>query len=159
MPKEIERKFLLVNDSWREHVSQAVNLRDGLIAFEGGRKVRIRFYNERATLTVKGPRQGITRDEFEYEIPHSDGLAMLDAHCPSGVMEKTRYHVPYGGFEWIVDEYRGILDGIILAEVELPSEDIDFPKPPWAGQEVTGQPEYRQINMLRKRQEALAQAS
>lgn len=155
MPTEIERKFLVINDSWRERTSHAVKLRDGLIANLDGRKVRVRFYDHRATLTIKGPRQGISRDEFEYDIPAEDGNRLIAQHCSGDVLEKTRYHIPCEGLEWTVDEYHGLLDGIVMTEIELPSEDTPFSIPPWVGQEVTGQSEYRQINLLRQRQKNL----
>ncbi|WP_172331250.1 CYTH domain-containing protein [Mangrovicoccus sp. HB161399] len=153
MAKEIERKFLVTGEGWRDRVMRKVHLRDGILAFAGGRKVRIRFYDGRATLTVKGPRIGISRDEFEYDIPGEDGLVLLEQHCGGGIQEKTRHHVLHGGFEWTVDEYHGLLAGVVMAEIELPSEEAEFPHPPWLGREVTGLPEYRQANMAEARRQ------
>lgn len=150
MPREIERKFLVADGGWREAIASSARLRDGLLASVDGRKVRVRCLEDRAFLTVKGPREGISRDEFEYEIPLADGLAML-AHCGGVTLEKTRHRVPFAGFEWSVDEYAAPLDGVILAEIELPAEDAAFARPPWLGREVTGRAEYRKINMLRAR--------
>ncbi|SFI69553.1 CYTH domain-containing protein [Albimonas pacifica] len=150
MPREIERKFLVADAGWRQAVSTSLRLRDGLLASVDGRKVRVRCLEDRAFLTVKGPREGISRDEFEYEIPLADGLAMLD-HCQGATLEKTRHLVPFAGFEWSVDEYAPPLDGVILAEIELPAEDAVFARPPWLGREVTGRDEYRKITMLRAR--------
>ena len=121
MPIEIERKFLLANEGWRDAVVRSTRLRDGILAFYDGRKVRIRLYDDKATLTIKGPRKGLARHEFEYEIPLPDGLVLLEQHCKGEVVEKTRHHIPALGHEWVVDEYHGLLDGVILAEVELPS--------------------------------------
>lgn len=151
MAKEIERKFLVRNDEWRKDVSRKVRLRDGLVAFVEGRKVRVRFYDDRATLTVKGPRNGLSRDEFEYDIPKSDGLTLLEKHCSGEVVEKTRHHLDLGGFEWVIDEYQGLLSGVVLAEIELPSEDAEFARPHWLGREVTGMSKYRKINMIKAR--------
>ncbi len=151
MSREIERKFLVTGCAWRESVSRAVRLRDGLLASENGRKIRVRLREDRAILTVKGPRVGISRDEFEYDIPRPDGLALLEQHSQGRILEKTRHHVPFGGFEWSVDEYHGVLSGVVLAEIELPAEDAEFARPPWVGREVTGLPEYRKINMLKAR--------
>jgi CYTH domain-containing protein len=148
MPREIERKFLVAEDTWRKSVSREVTLHDGLLACANNRKIRIRLCDDRATLTVKGPRTGIGRDEFEFAIPARDAQALLQRHCLGEVLEKTRHYVPFGGFEWTVDEYRGVLSGVVLAEIELPSEETEFPKPPWLGREVTGLPEYRKINMV-----------
>ncbi|WEF24794.1 CYTH domain-containing protein [Paracoccus sp. S3-43] len=156
MPTEIERKFLLANDDWRAAVSGSTRLRDGILAFYDGRKIRIRFYDEKATLTVKGPRKGLARDEFEYEIPASDGLVLLERHCKGEVIEKTRHHVLVNGLEWVVDEYHGLLDGIILAEIELPSEETPFELPAWVAAEVTGIEKYRQVNLVRARKKKLA---
>ncbi|WP_339951908.1 CYTH domain-containing protein [uncultured Albimonas sp.] len=150
MPREIERKFLVASDSWRRDVASSQRLRDGLLASVEGRKVRVRCLDDRALLTVKGPREGISRDEFEYEIPLADGLALL-GHCAGATLEKIRHTVPFGGFEWSVDAYRAPLEDVILAEIELPHEAAEFPRPPWLGREVTGQAEYRKINMLRAR--------
>ncbi|NIZ09042.1 CYTH domain-containing protein [Pseudooceanicola sp. HF7] len=156
MAREIERKFLIASDSWRAGVSKSVRLRDGLVAQTQGRKVRVRFYDDDATLTIKGPcmGRGFTRDEFEYPIPAEDAQTLLSEHCSDDVVEKTRHHVPFAGFEWCVDEYDGLLAGVLIAEVELPSEEAEPPLPDWAGAEVTGDPAYRKINMLEARRKA-----
>lgn len=159
MPVEIERKFLIANESWRNSVTRATRLRDGILAFYDGRKIRIRFYDDKATLTVKGPRKGLSRDEFEYEIPSSDGLILLEQHCKGDVVEKTRHHVMVDGYEWFIDEYHGLLAGIILAEVELPSEDSTPTLPDWIGKEVTGVEKYRKATMVKARKKKLADAA
>lgn len=156
MPTEIERKFLLANEDWRTAAFKSTRLRDGILAFYDGRKIRIRFYDEKATLTVKGPRKGLARDEFEYEIPASDGLVLLERHCKNEVIEKTRHHVLVGDREWVVDEYHGLLEGIILAEIELPSEDAPFELPTWVAAEVTGVEKYRKVNLVRARKKKRA---
>ena len=159
MAKEIERKFLLANESWRKSVIKSVRLRDGLLAFYDGRKVRIRFYDDKATLTVKGPRQGLARDEFEYEIPASDGLTLLEQHCKGEVIAKTRHHVLFSQLEWFVDEYHGLLDGIILAEVELPNQDTPIDLPEWVSTEVSGMDKYRNSHLVKARKKKIADAS
>lgn len=151
---EIERKYLVSNDEWRRAVTHSTELRDGLLAFVDGREFRIRFYDDHPTLTVKGPRQGISRDEFEYSIPDSDGQILLERHCNGDILEKTRHFITFEGFEWSVDEYHGLLSGVVLAEIELPSEDTEFALPHWVGREVSGDPEYRKINMLKARRRA-----
>ena len=150
MPREIERKFLVADASWRARAVRSTRLRDGLLANVDGRKVRVRCLEDRAFLTVKGPRVGISRDEFEYEIPLSDGLALLE-HCAGAILSKTRHAVPHEGFEWSVDVYEAPLEDVVLAEVELPSEDAVFARPGWLGREVTGRREFSKINMLRAR--------
>lgn len=159
MPVEIERKFLIANESWRQSVTHATRLRDGILAFYDGRKIRIRFYDDKATLTVKGPRKGLSRDEFEYEIPSSDGLILLEQHCKGEIVEKTRHHLLFDGSEWAIDEYHGLLDGIILAEIELPSEDAAPTLPDWIGKEVTGVEKYRKVNMVKARKKKIADAA
>lgn len=109
------------------------------------------FYDDRATLTIKGPRRGLTRDEFEYEIPACDDPTLLEQHCSDDVLEKTRHHVPFDGFDRVVDEYHGSLAGVFVAEVELPEETSEFSSPPRLGIEVTGNKRYRKVNMLRAR--------
>ncbi len=159
MPVEIERKFLLANDSWRSVVVKSSRLRDGLLAFYDGRKIRIRFYDDKATLTVKGPRKGLARHEFEYAIPASDGLVLLEQHCKGEVVEKTRHHVLVGDQQWMIDEYHGLLDGVILAEVELAREDTHVHLPDWIAKEVTGVEKYRKINLVKARKKKMAHAA
>ncbi|WP_375690762.1 CYTH domain-containing protein [Pseudooceanicola sp. LIPI14-2-Ac024] len=156
MAQEIERKFLVANEGWRPYVIRSERLRDGLIATDEGRKVRVRFYDGQATICVKGRRNGLERDEYEYPIPAADAHEMLDRHCNGDVVEKVRYHVPAQGLTWTVDVYDGLLSGIVIAEVELPARDTAFPRPHWLGPEVTGQQAYRKINMVAARKQALA---
>jgi adenylate cyclase len=154
--KEIERKFLVADDCWRDGVTLRQDLRDGLILAAEGRKVRVRIQDQQAILTLKGPREGIIRDEFEYPIPLAEGLAMIERLCGDDVLEKCRYHVPVGELTWVVDVYRGILEGITIAEVELPRVDYNVPLPAWIGREVTGLSEYRKVNMVAARRSARA---
>ena len=152
---EIERKFLVANESWRRLYTRKQRLRDGLIASSADSKVRVRLYEDKATLTVKSKSDSSVRAEFEYEIPVEDAKELLQKHCVNAVLEKIRYYAPYAGFEWEVDVYEGLLEGVILAEVELESADADVPLPDWVGAEVTGKPEHKKINMLRARQAAV----
>lgn len=156
---EIERKFLVADHRWRAHAVRHEHLTDGLICHSAERKVRVRLKDHRATLTIKAKKDGIKDVEFEYDIPVSDARAMLASHCGDLVLEKVRYYVPHAGFVWHVDVYGGALEGIVLAEVELPDENVDLPLPEWVGVEVTGRPEYRKINLQRTRQAALARAA
>lgn len=150
MAKEIERKFLLIADTWRDAVTHTVEIRDGLLAFRDGRKIRVRFSDDKATLSVKGPKKGFTRDEFEYEIPASDGLVLLEDHCDGTILRKTRHFVPHDGLVWTVDEFHGVHSGLVLAEVELESEDAEFSRPLWLGREVSGKRQYRQSTLFKK---------
>ncbi|MFI4999103.1 MAG: CYTH domain-containing protein [Reyranellales bacterium] len=147
MATEIERKFLVANDSWRQHCTRIEQIRDGLIARTGNRKVRVRICGERATIAIKAKHKGFTDAEFEYEIPMADAEELLTSHCGEYLLTKICHHVPYKGFMWQVDVYQGILEGMTLAEVELPRADIDVPLPDWVGAEVTGKPEFRKFNL------------
>src|SRR5215471_16015254 len=119
MALEIERKFLLANDEWKRQVIKSDHLRDGLIARFGEGKVRVRLTESNAWLTIKGPREGISRLEFESEIPRADAEHMLRTFCQADpVLEKVRHTVPFAGVDWTIDVYMGPLIGVILAEVE-----------------------------------------
>ena len=151
MAVEIERKFLVRDESWREHIVRRQEIRDGLIAVANGRKVRVRICDQRATLTVKAKTEGLANAEFEYEIPFADAEDLLAHHCLRANLSKTRYFVPYGKYVWQIDVYKGILAGVVLAEVELPSETAEPELPPWIEREVTGDPAYKKINMVNAR--------
>lgn len=157
MPVEIERKYLVVADTWRKHFHKREKLVDGLVAATDGRKVRVRLYEDRATLTVKSAREGLTRAEFEYEIPYADAAELIAHHCGDKVLIKFRHHVAHRGYVWQVDEYDGLLGGVTIAEVELESEDSVAPPPDWLGREITHDPAYRKINLLNARLAQLRQ--
>lgn len=150
MALEIERKFLVVNDRWREHVTAKLDIRDGLLSRDGDKKLRVRCTGDRATLAVKSRAEGMRREEFEYEIPVADAEAMLRL-CGEMVIQKTRHIVPWLGHTWEVDVYHGALEGIVIAEIELASETSVFERPSWAGAEVTSDPRYKKINLLTER--------
>jgi CYTH domain-containing protein len=153
MATEIERKFLVIGDAWRDLATHREHLRDGLIAMTEDRKVRVRIYeeDERATITIKAKTGRIRNAEFEYDIPMADAEELLESHCGENVLSKSRYFVPHRGFIWHVDVYEGILDGVTLAEVEVAKEDAAVTLPHWIGQDVTGKPEYKKHNMSRAR--------
>lgn len=141
MKTEIERKFLVVGDAWRA-LAQGVAYRQGYLCRAGGCSVRVRIAGEKAFLTVKGRTSGITRAEYEYEIPLADGEELLGNLAEKPIITKTRRKIPYAGFVWDVDEFHGANQGLILAEIELEREDQPFDKPAWIGEEVTGDPRY-----------------
>jgi adenylate cyclase len=149
MAVEIERKFLVRDDSWRGLFTHQQEIRDGLIAVANGRKVRVRICDQRATLAVKSKTESLANAEFEYEIPDAEEL--IAHHCLRAELAKTRYFVPHGQLTWQVDIYKGILAGVIPAEVELPSEVAELALPVWVGREVTGNPDYKKINMANAR--------
>jgi CYTH domain-containing protein len=144
MAFEIERKFLLANDDWKREVIKREHLWDGLIARFREGKVRVRLTENDAWLTIKGPREGISRLEFEYEIPRADAEHMLRLLCQADpILEKVRHTVQFGGLDWRIDVYTGPLFGVVLAEVELKHPDQHLQLPPWAGEEVTNDPRFR----------------
>ena len=151
MAVEIERKFLVRDDRWRGLFTHKQEIRDGLIAVANGRKVRVRICDQQATLAVKSKTESLANAEFEYEIPHADAEELITHHCLRAELAKTRYFVPHGQLTWQVDVYKGILTGVILAEVELPSEKAGLVLPVWVGREVTGNPDYKKINMVNAR--------
>jgi adenylate cyclase len=147
IPRRLDRR----DESWRDLFTGQQEIRDGLIAVANGRKVRVRICDERATLAVKAKTEGLANAEFEYEIPRADAEELMAHHCLRGELAKTRYFVPHGPLTWQVDVYKGMLAGVILAEVELPSEIVEPPIPDWVGREVTGNPDYKKINMVNAR--------
>ena len=136
MTVEIERRFLLADDSWREAASEPLVLQQGYLSVEKERTIRVRIIGSQAWLTLKGYISDMTRSEFEYEIPLVHAQAMMADMCPFK-MEKYRYRVEFEGFVYEIDKYLGDNAPLIVAEIELPSEDTEFPKPSWLGQEIT----------------------
>ena len=129
---------------------------DGLLAASNAGKVRVRLAEDRAWITVKGERVGLSRAEFEYEVPPADAEAML-ALCAKPLITKTRHYVLHGEQVWSVDVHDGDLNGMVLAEIELETEGQAFSRPPWLGSEVTRNPRYRKRLLLANhRQVALA---
>jgi adenylate cyclase len=147
MAVEIERKFLVANEGWRESVLSSHRLVDGLLAASSAGKVRVRLSEGRAWITVKGERVGLSRAEFEYEVPPADAEAML-ALCAKPLITKTRHYVIHREEVWSVDVHEGDLSGMVHAEIELETEDQVFGRPPWLGSEVTGNPRYRKRLLL-----------
>jgi adenylate cyclase len=144
---EIERKYLLKDDSWRE-LAKGTQYRQGYLNSEKERVVRVRTINGKGFLTIKGISTGATRVEYEYEIPDADAAAMLDGLCEKPLIEKNRYKIEFEGLVWEVDEFFGENQGLIVAEVELESEDQQFEKPGWTGEEVTGNAKYFNSNLI-----------
>jgi CYTH domain-containing protein len=155
---EIERKFLVVGDQWRDEAIQSERLVDGLLATSKGRKVRVRLYEMRASLTIKTAKKAGIRFEFEYDIPRADAEQLLKTECGRTIVAKTRHRVPYEGFTWEIDVYEGLLDGVVLAEVEMATPDQDPPLPAWIGREVTDEPAYRKQRLFADRMRRAAGA-
>ena len=147
MAQEIERKFLVVGDAWRA-LAEGVVYRQGYLSTDADRTLRVRTVGAKGYLTVKGITVGATRTEFEYEIPVADADAMLDELCLRPIIEKTRHKIPFDGLVWEVDVFAGDNDGLVVAEVELASEDQEFRLPDWIGEEVTDDPRYYNANLV-----------
>jgi adenylate cyclase len=141
MGQEIERKFLVVGDAWREQAQGEV-ICQGYIPTQDARTVRVRRVGDRAYLTLKGPAVGLVRPEFEYAIPADDAQTILDTLCQPPLIEKTRYRLPQGDIVWEIDEFWGDNEGLIMAEVELTQADQLVELPDWIGQEVSDDARY-----------------
>lgn len=148
MASEIERKYLVRHDGWRNG-TPGMRLRQGYLCTAADRLVRVRRAGERAMLTIKSELTAVHRLEYEYEIPVADAEEMLDRLCERPLVEKTRYALTYGGLPWVVDVFDGVNDGLVLAEVELSSESQAIELPDWAGAEVTHLPRYLNVNLAR----------
>jgi adenylate cyclase len=145
---EIERKFLVKNSEWETATDSSVECSQGYLTGEGDVSVRVRIIGEKAFLTVKGATHGITRPEYEYEIPVADGAELLQL-CGQ-VVEKTRYYIKHNAEVWELDVFAGSNDGLIMAEIELKSEGQEFRLPAWVGREVSNDPRYRNGNLARQ---------
>jgi CYTH domain-containing protein len=158
MALEIERKFLVVDDSWRNSVKGSVPIRDGFIVSDKGRKVRVGICDRSATITIKGQRVGNARSEFEYPIPLSDAKELLQMCESQRHLEKRRYSVPAEGVDWQIDVYQGLLKGLVLAEIEMKTGNQTINIPCWVGREVTGDPEYKKVNIIAERLKLVSNA-
>jgi len=139
---EIERKFLLRNDTWRSSVERSQRFGQGYLAAGEDAVARVRLAGDQAWLTIKGRRSGIVRHEFEYAVPATDARQMLDHLCGGRVVEKTRHWASYGGYVWEIDEFEGENRGLVVAEIELNSAEDRFDRPEWVGEEVSEDPRY-----------------
>lgn len=149
MGKEIERKFLVTGDAWRNQ-APGVLYRQGYLSRAKERTVRVRLAGDKGWLTIKGLTVGASRAEYEYEIPAPDAAAMLDDLAEKPLIEKIRYKIPYAGLIWEVDEFLGDNAGLIVAEVELADETQVFTKPDWVGNEVSDDARYFNSNLGRQ---------
>ncbi len=150
MAQEIERKFLVRDDGWRDGVTGSMAIRQGYLSTSAKATVRIRIFDDaRAVLTLKGPPEGISRAEFEYDVPLADGMAMLELARPN-VVEKRRHLVPHGAHTWEVDVFEGSHAGLVVAEVELDDADEEVQLPDWAGKEVSHDDRYANATLSRQ---------
>ena len=149
MGQEIERKFLVTNDTWRRNAT-GTHYRQGFLSTEPERTVRVRIAGDRGTLTIKGKTIGATRPEFEYDIPREDAKQLLDTLCQRPLIEKVRHVLREGAHTWEVDVFEGDNTGLVVAEIELQREDEPFERPPWLGEEVTHDPRYFNASLVHK---------
>ncbi len=137
IPMECERRFLVTGEEWRHNVHLCHRIRQGYLSSAEGVTVRVRVMGERAYLTIKTLGDGIARSELEYEIPADHGEFLLRTACGRQTVEKLRHDVTVDGFVWSVDEFHGLNQGLVLAEIELDRADRPLPLPIWVGPEVT----------------------
>jgi adenylate cyclase len=145
---EIEKKYLVKNDSWRL-LAEGIKYKQGYLNMDKERTVRVRTIQGKGFLAVKGITKEGTKREFEYQIPLADAETLLDEFCEKSFIEKNRYKIPFGGVVWEVDEFFGENEGLIVAEVELDDKAQVFDKPVWIGAEVTGDPRYFNSNLIK----------
>ncbi|MCW9035268.1 MAG: CYTH domain-containing protein [Rhodospirillales bacterium] len=133
---EIERKFLVIGESWKAG-AKAVPISQGYLYKGKDMVLRARTKGDKGILTIKADKGGISRLEFEYEIPVDDVKAMFSELCADPPLEKTRHIVKVGGMTWEIDEFHGVNQGLVMAEIELENADQSFDMPEWAGPEVS----------------------
>ena len=148
MAKEIERKFLVNTSRWKPQ-GAGTHFKQGYLNSQKERVVRVRIEGDKAKLTIKGVTTGVTRSEFEYAIPVDDAAILLDQLCEKPLIDKHRHVETHEGHRWEIDVFHGENEGLVLAEVELASEDERVELPPWAGPEVSSDPRYFNSNLLK----------
>lgn len=147
MGRETERKFLVYDTSFKKEASAKQEIRQGYLSTEKTHVVRLRIQDGKGFITIKSAGAGITRSEFEYEIPREDAMEMMQRMC-SVLIEKFRYIVWYGGMKWEVDEFLNDNEGLLLAEIELERADQPFEKPTWISKEVTDDKRYYNAHLI-----------
>ena len=150
MGKEIEHKYLVVDEGYKAAAEASLRIAQGYLSDNPSSTVRVRIAGNQAWLTVKGRNVGDTRSEYEYAIPVADAEEMLANLCKKPIIEKTRHIVVYHGNRWEVDEFGGALKGLTIAEIELPSSSYSYDIPPFAGRNVTSDPRYYNSNLTDK---------
>jgi adenylate cyclase len=148
MGKEIERKFLVKNHDFKKF-GRGTFIQQGFLSSTKERVVRIRIAGHQAFLTIKGISKGASRTEFEYEIPGEDAEFIMNNLCEKPIIEKFRYRIKAANVVWEVDEFKGLNEGLIIAEIELQSEDQAFDIPEWIGMEVTDDPKYYNSSLVK----------
>ena len=147
MPVEIERKFL-VNTIPSQQIHRSKKVKQGYMVHDEHQVVRVRSMDNDHFLTIKSNSKGLSRLEFEYQIPKEDAMDMLEHLCDSGIIEKTRHYIETPNHTWEIDEFHGRNQGLVVAEIELESEDEQFDIPEWIGEEVSDDPRYYNMNLM-----------
>ncbi len=147
MPQEIERKYLVSGEAWKR-LAEGILYRQGYLSTDKERTVRVRIIGDTGYLTIKGITVGVSRPEYEYEIPIPDARELLDGLCEKPIIEKYRHTIAFGGLVWEIDEFQGVNKGLVIAEVELESEEQAINLPPWVGEEVSGDPRYFNAHLV-----------
>lgn len=142
MPEEIEYKYLVKDKSYRNLAVERHHIAQGYLQREPARTVRVRLMDDRGFITIKGRNSGAVRLEYEYAIGAVEANEILRGLCEQPFIDKTRYYVPYDGNVWEVDEFHGQLEGLVLAELEVPSTEHKYNIPPFVGKDVTGDARY-----------------
>lgn len=146
---EIERKFLLKNESWREQADVGTPYRQGYLIGAKQASVRVRIEGEQAYLNIKSMTLGVTRHEYQYPIPLDEANDLLEKLCEKPLVEKIRYKIQHANHEWEIDVFAGANIGLVVAEVELESEHEQLILPQWAGIEVSDDPRYYNVNLVK----------
>lgn len=149
MATEIERKFTVVNDEWKNHVKSQSDYKQGYLSSDKTASIRVRVSGDKAYLNIKSATLGIERREYEYAIPKTDADDMLANLCEGPLIEKTRYFVAHAGKTWEVDVFYGDNAGLVVAEIELERADESFEKPAWAGEDVSHDPRYYNVCLVK----------
>ncbi len=149
MATEIERKFLLKSEAWREAADGGTRFRQGYLIGAERASVRVRIEGAAANINIKSATLGVQRQEFEYPIPLADAEELLDTLCEQPQIEKIRYHVPYGEHLWEIDVFEGDNAGLVVAEIELGDESEAFALPDWAGEEVSHDTRYYNVCLVK----------
>ena len=148
MATEIERKFLLQSDDWKQDAARQERYCQGYLVGSAQASVRVRIQGGEARLNIKSATLGVSRQEFEYAIPVADAEELLRDLCQKPLIEKTRYFVPHEGMLWESDQFEGDNEGLVVAEIELDSEQQTFSMPSWVGQEVSQDRRYYNVCLV-----------
>ncbi len=147
MGLEIGKKFLIKADTWRAGVHTAIEIKQGYLNSEVERIVRVRIFGDKGFLTIKGKNENLTRKEFEYNIPLNEAYSLLGL-CEKPLIEKTRHLYLHHGNNWEIDVFKGENEGLIIAEIELSSEDQEFKIPKWIGEEISTDSKYYNSSLI-----------